>query len=116
MLRVWNLRSYLDFLEGFQQAQTVTKVTRRKMPPVDKMMYRELLPRERGRQRCERDAGVVRRASHSGRKRKGVRGRMAGSLQSLPRAHFPPATVFQGELARLCLSPSALASVAPRGF
>lgn len=38
MLRVWNLGSYPDFLEGFQQAQTVTKVTRRKMPPVDKMM------------------------------------------------------------------------------
>lgn len=33
----WNL-SYLDFLEGFQQAQTVTNVTSRKMPPVDKMM------------------------------------------------------------------------------
>lgn len=38
MLRVWNVRRYLDFLEGFQQAHTVTKVTRRKMPPVDKMM------------------------------------------------------------------------------
>lgn len=38
VLRVWNSRSYPDFLEGFQQAQTVTKVTRRKMPPVDKMM------------------------------------------------------------------------------
>lgn len=37
-LRVWNLKNYPDFLEGFQQAQTVTKVTRRKMPPVDKMM------------------------------------------------------------------------------
>ena len=36
--REGNLESYPDFLEGFQQAQTVTKVTRRKMPPVDKMM------------------------------------------------------------------------------
>ena len=26
------------FLEGFQQAQTVTRVTRRKMPPVERMM------------------------------------------------------------------------------
>lgn len=32
------LESHLDFLEGFQQAQTVTRVTRRKMPPVDRMM------------------------------------------------------------------------------
>lgn len=38
ILREGNLESYPDFLEGFQQAQTVTKVTRRKMPPVDKMM------------------------------------------------------------------------------
>lgn len=38
VLREWNLQGYPDFLEGFQQAQTVTKVTRRKMPPVDKMM------------------------------------------------------------------------------
>lgn len=35
---MWNLGSYPDFLEGFQHAQTVTKVTRRKIPPVDKMM------------------------------------------------------------------------------
>lgn len=32
------------FLEGFQQAHTVTKVIRTKMPPVERMTYRELLP------------------------------------------------------------------------
>lgn len=31
-------------MEGFQQAHTVTRVIRRKMPPVDRMMYSELLP------------------------------------------------------------------------
>lgn len=32
-------------LEGFQQAQTVTRVIRRNMPPVDRMMYSELRPK-----------------------------------------------------------------------
>lgn len=32
-------------LDGFQQAQTVTRVIRRNIPPVDRMMYRELLPK-----------------------------------------------------------------------
>lgn len=32
-------------LEGFQQAHTVTRVMRRKMPPVDRMMYSELRPK-----------------------------------------------------------------------
>lgn len=64
---MWNLKSYLDFLEGFQQAQTVTNVTRRKMPPVDKMIYRELLPIFREKWRGGRDfrgaADVVERAA-----------------------------------------------------
>lgn len=34
-------------LEGFQQAHTVTRVIRRNMPPVDRMMYSELRPKPR---------------------------------------------------------------------
>lgn len=32
-------------LDGFQQAHTVTRVIRRNMPPVDRMMYSELRPK-----------------------------------------------------------------------
>lgn len=32
-------------LDGFQQAQTVTRVIRRNIPPVDRMIYSELLPK-----------------------------------------------------------------------
>lgn len=32
-------------MEGFQQAHTVTRVIRRNMPPVDRMMYSELRPK-----------------------------------------------------------------------
>lgn len=39
-----NKRSHL---EGFQQAHTVTRVIRRNMPPVDRMMYSELRPKPR---------------------------------------------------------------------
>lgn len=35
-------------LEGFQQAHTVTRVIRRNIPPVDRMMYSELLPKPEG--------------------------------------------------------------------
>lgn len=38
-------RKSSSYLEGFQQAHTVTKVIRRNMPPVDRMMYSELLPK-----------------------------------------------------------------------
>jgi len=31
-------------LEGFQHAQTVTKVMSKKMPPMERMIYRELRP------------------------------------------------------------------------
>lgn len=31
-------------MEGFQQAQTVTKVMSKKMPPMERMIYRELRP------------------------------------------------------------------------
>lgn len=32
-------------MDGFQQAHTVTRVIRRNMPPVDRMMYSELRPK-----------------------------------------------------------------------
>lgn len=37
-------RNSSSHLEGFQQAHTVTRVMRRNMPPVDRMMYSELRP------------------------------------------------------------------------
>ena len=38
-------RKSSSHLEGFQQAHTVTRVIRRNMPPVDRMMYSELRPK-----------------------------------------------------------------------
>lgn len=45
-------------LEGFQQAHTVTRVIRRNMPPVDRMMYSELRPKPRwyrGREESQKE-------------------------------------------------------------
>lgn len=38
-------RKSSSYLDGFQQAHTVTRVIRRNMPPVDRMIYNELRPK-----------------------------------------------------------------------